>query len=160
MAATQHKLGDALQSLLHSARASGSGSHPSPLVVVAAGAVAAAALCLLLSFLFNNKASTAAAKATKPVPQPKGHPVIDNTVEVLGNLDRFLDWILDCTRKPELGGEDGLGERVSKEREGGWAWCCCDRSICVDGSIGCPGVMGGGRRYPIRSDQPTIMDTH
>ncbi len=71
----------------------------SSVAFLALAGVAAALICLGLA---------AVGRKAKGTPSPPGHgPVLENTVEVLANMPRFLDWLLDLSRK--YGGEDGLG---------------------------------------------------
>jgi hypothetical protein len=97
------------------------------LLAAAAGVAVATAVCLLLHIVLMNrggrKTGTATTtKATKPTPMLPGYPIIGSTVEVLANMPRFLDWMLERTRAPELGGADGLGGWVGGHTAAVWLW--------------------------------------
>lgn len=109
--ASTGKMGEALLALLK-----GDGPGSTPLLLSAAAGALCCLLLLLLTTAHQKRrgaASTSTSnKPTKPLPTLPGHPMIGNTLEMLNNLPRFLEWLLECTRKPELGGADGLGTQI------------------------------------------------
>lgn len=113
MAALTSKLGSALEALLPSTIMAQQPTSTLFFLVLAAVTLGA---CLGHGLLLRRSSKKDAAAVDggsktprRPLPLRKGYPVIGSTLEVLANLPRFLDWILDSVRDPALGGPDGLG---------------------------------------------------
>lgn len=86
-------------------------------------------------------------KKKRPMPLRKGYPLIGSTVEVLANLPRFLDWLLDCVCDPELGGSDGLGAWLaSVVYNGRWKGMALGRGVAYPhhGAHATPNLQGRG----------------
>lgn len=125
MAALTTKLGGVMQSLLGGTDPAAFNNTPPLLLLLAAGMCLGGLVFLLLPKQ-QRGGKDGSKGSSKPLPMPKGHPLIGNTVEVMANQSRFLDWLLDCAKTPELAGADGLGKSS----------CLCGRERLVRSPIG------------------------
>lgn len=112
---TGGKLAEAMQALLHTITPATT-TQGSPLLLgVAVGLGCCCLLLLLLPSLRRRGSSTnkhTHSGNDKPMPTLPGLPLLGATTEVLANMPRFLDFLLEKTLDPAFGGSDGLGKCV------------------------------------------------